>query len=59
MTAIEEVESSPAIEKCDECGKPMRLQGVGSYFEEGKGPRGTRYYFCYKLCKEWKTVATN
>jgi len=42
--------------KCDVCGCEMRLQGVGSYFGEGKEPRGAWYYFCYKLCKEWKTV---
>ncbi len=52
MTAIEEVESSPTIVKCDECGKPMTLQGVGSYFEEGKEPRGARYYCCWKKWKE-------
>ena len=39
---------------CDSCGKPMRLQGVGSYLEEGKEPRGTNYYFC---CHKWKSVS--
>ena len=41
---------------CDVCGCEMRLQGVGTYNEAGKQPRGARYYFCYKLCKEWKTA---
>ncbi len=39
---------------CDECDNPMTLQGIGSYFGEGKEPRGARYYFC---CKKWKEVA--
>ncbi len=51
MTTIEEIKEKETI--CDECGKPMRLQGVGSYFEEGKEPRGTMYYFC---CKKWKEL---
>ncbi len=41
--------------KC-ECGKEMRLQGLGSYSEEGKEPSGAWYYFCSN-CKEWKTVS--
>ena len=41
--------------KC-ECEGEMQLQGVGSYFEEGKEPSGARYYFCSN-CKEWKTVS--
>jgi len=41
--------------KC-ECGTEMQLQGVESYFEEGKEPSGARYYFCSN-CKEWKTVS--
>ncbi len=49
---IEEIKEKETI--CDECGKPMTLQGIGSYSEEGKEPRGTRYYFC---CKKWKEVA--
>ena len=49
MTSIEEIKEKETI--CYECGKPMRLQGVGLYFEEGKEPRGTMYYFC---CKKWK-----
>jgi len=51
MTSIEQVKEKGTI--CDECGMPMRLQGVGSYFEEGKEPRGTMYYFC---CKKWKIL---
>lgn len=41
--------------KC-ECEKEMRLQGVGSYSEEGKAPSGAWYYFGSN-CKEWKTAS--
>ncbi len=52
LKTIEEIKEKETI--CDECDKPMTLQGVGSYFEEGKELRGTMYYFC---CKKWKAVA--
>jgi len=52
LNVIEEIKEKETI--CDECNNPMTLQGVGSYFGEGKEPRGTRYYFC---CKKWKEVA--
>jgi len=52
LKIIEEIKEKETI--CDECDNPMRLQGVGSYFEEGKEPRGTMYYFC---CKKWKEIA--
>jgi len=43
-------------EICETCGYEMRLQGVGSYHEEGKEPTGARYYFCFQICKKWITV---
>jgi len=54
LKTIEEIKEKETI--CDVCGCEMRLQGVGTYNEAGKQPRGARYYFCYKLCKEWKTA---
>jgi len=52
LKTIEEIKEKETI--CDECDNPMTLQGVGSYFEEGKELRGTRYYYC---CKKWKEMA--
>jgi len=47
------------VEKyCENCGELMRLQGVGSYYEEGKDSTGVMYYFCYKVCKTWKSIPT-